>query len=55
MNEININRDSQVTLIDNDTGKETRGIIKEYTPNRIVLQSLPSFKVFDAQKVHFKE
>lgn len=47
-----VKKGSTVTVVDNETGKETTGRILEYTPDSIVIEKLIKF---DAKKVHFKE
>ena len=47
-----VKKNSLVTIVDNETGKETTGRILEYTPERIIIAKIIKF---DAKKVHFKE
>lgn len=44
-------RNDYVTVIDNETGKEVSGYLKEYTPDKIVIHTPLTF---DAKKVRFK-
>lgn len=45
-------QNSLVTVVDNETGKETTGYLIEYTPDNVIIKALVQF---DAKRVHFKD
>jgi hypothetical protein len=49
-----VERNQMVTVTNTETGRDTRGKLVEYTPDRIILE-VKRYVVFDAKRAKFKD